>query len=268
MEEIVFTIILRALEQAVAAAAEKAITYIIRKVVDSTGRVITQLVYEYDSDGDGVNDSEEVIYTLDTVIPNLDNGYCIVNDVDKIGLGLPMYQLIDGSFISDYIDVSDPNNLPIVSGNGDGYLVDLDYDGDNDDVLVPFGADFSGDGVPDFGWLVDDDDNGVPDASPDFPFYPVGSDAYHQIVERSESLSGGIIIMSPDGSMTVYDPEGNLVREDYNEAYSLWLHDNAALDKPFSYYSVTEALLLIVALFAGVSLFGKVFKRRNYNGRH
>ena len=38
----------------------------------------------------------------------------------------------------------------------------------------------------------------------------------------------------------------------------------AALDKPFKNYSVTEALLLIVAIFAGVSLIGKLFKRRVY----
>ncbi len=267
MGEVVITVILQALEIAVEAAAEKAITYVIKKVVDSAGRVVSQLVYEFDSDGDGVNDSEEVIYTLDTLIPDLDSGYCLVNDGDLVGLGMPQYELIDGSLITDYIDTTNPFNPPVISGNTDGYLLDLDYDTEFDDVLVPLGADFTGDGLPDFGWILDEDDNGIPDASPDFPFYPAGSDEYHQIVEQSEPFGGGIIIMSPDGSMTVYDPDGNLVREDYNEAYSLWLQDNAALDKPFSFYSVSEALLLIVAISAGVSLVGKLFKRRNYNGR-
>ena len=68
--------------------------------------------------------------------------------------------------------------------------------------------------------------------------------------------------MSPDGTMTVYDPAGTLTRETYNEAYALWLKDNGALDKQFDNYSVTEALLLPVAIAAVVILLCKIFKRR------
>ncbi len=263
MEEIIITIIMTAVQKAVGYAVEHAIDYVVRKVVDAAGKVVTEIVYMVDSDGDGVGDTEQVVYTLDVMIPDFDDGYCLVNAGDDIGVGLPMYELIDGSTIGDYIDVNDPYNLPTVTGNDDGYLVDLDNDGQDDDVLIPL-PDFTGDGLPDWGWLVDDDDNGLPDASPAAPFYPIGSDEYNTIVEQQGSINGGIIIMAPDGTMSVYDPSGQLIREDYNQAYDLWLQDNAALVKPFDNFSVSEFLLLIIAAFAAFSLIGKLFKRRHY----
>ena len=71
-----------------------------------------------------------------------------------------------------------------------------------------------------------------------------------------------IIIISPDGTMTYYDEGGNITAEIADTAYSLWLSENAALDKPFANYSVSEALLLFIALGAVVGLICKGFKRR------
>ncbi len=79
------------------------------------------------------------------------------------------------------------------------------------------------------------------------------------LIERGELQ---IIVISPDGTMTIYDEAGNITAEVADNAYSLWLSENGALDKPFKNYSVTEALLLIVALGSLVGLISKIFKRR------
>lgn len=71
-----------------------------------------------------------------------------------------------------------------------------------------------------------------------------------------------IIIVSPDGTMTIYDESGNITAEVADNAYSLWLSDNGALDKHFEHYSVSEALLLFIALGSLVGLISKIFKRR------
>lgn len=265
MEEIILTIVLQGLEKALVSAAEYAVKYIIKKVIDETGRAVTQIIYEYDSDGDGENDCEEVLYTLELQIPDLNNGYCLCNDGDDIGIGLPQYVLLDGLDVVNYIDSSDLFNPPVVTGNNDGIILDLDGDGDLDDVLVPFGFDLTGDGLNDFGWIVDYDDNGIPDASPDAPFYPVGSREYHDIVEKSVGIPDpSIIVVSGDGTLTVYDMNGDITSEDCDTAYSLWVSEHGALDKPFDYYTVSEALLFLIFLGSFATLLFKVFKRRKF----
>ena len=71
-----------------------------------------------------------------------------------------------------------------------------------------------------------------------------------------------IIIVSPDGTMTIYDEGGNITAEVADNAYSLWLSENNALEKRFEHYSVSEALLLFIAVGSLVGLIGKIFKRR------
>ena len=177
MEEVVITVVIEILEKIIKDAAQKGIQWIVRKIVDSTtGRTQTQIIYQLDSDGDGVTDTEEVIYTIDTLIPDLDEGYCLCNDGYKIGLGYPELKLLDGATIGDYIDFD-----TAITGSDDGWLVDIDDDGAFDDVLVPL-PDFNGDGLGDWGWLVDEDDNGLPDVSPFSPFYEIGSDEYYEIM--------------------------------------------------------------------------------------
>lgn len=254
MEEIIITLILQAIEAALAEAAEYAIKYIIKKVVDETGRVITQIIYEYDSDGDGINDSEEILYTLNMIIPDLDSGYCLCNNGDELGLGFPQYKLLDGFEIGEYLTTD------IITGNDDGFIVDLDNDGDIDDILVPFGFDVTGDGQNDWGWIIDDDDNGFPDASPDAPFYPVGSPEYHSITEGSEGRSS-IIVVSGDGTLTVYDMDGTITAEDCDTAYSLWVSENGIMDKQMDNYSVTEGLLFLLVLISVGYFIRGLFKR-------
>lgn len=225
----------------------------IQRKIDSIGNSISQIVAVFDDDGDGVTDREEVVFEFDVSVPDLSDKFSIVNRDDEIGLGYPQLEIVSACDLPSFIDGS------TITGNDNCLLID-------DDVYCPLPLDYDGDGLPDWGRVIDEDHNGVPDAAPDAPFYPVGSDGYNQII--SEDSGKSLIIVSPDGNIAVYDPSGELQYEDYNEAYSLWLQYNSALDKPFKYYSVTEALLLIVALFAGVSLAGKLFKRRFYNGHH
>lgn len=261
MEEIVLTLLLSALETALKEAIEGAVKYVVKKVVDNTGKVVTKIVTSIDTDGDGVDDLQEDIISFDLTIPDLSNGYCLCNDGDQIGIGLPELRIIDCTEIGDYLPYDQYDTS--VTGNDHGYILDIDGDGVDDDVLIPL-PDFTGDGRSDWGWIVDNDDNGLPDVSPISPFYPVGSPEYHTIVEHSQPIQGGIVIMSADGTMSIYDPAGELTEETYSEAYQLWCKDNGALVKPFDYYTVSEALLLFVAGFAVVSLISKLFKRRHY----
>lgn len=201
-------------------AIKEGVKLIVRKIVDSFGRVSTEIYYLYDSDGDGELDSEEVIYTLDTMIPNLSDGYCLVNKGDEIGLGMPQYKILDGFEISELIDTD------IITGNDNGFIVDLDNDGEMDDILIPL-PDFTGDGYNDWGWLVDDDDNGLPDVSPFSPFYPVGSEGYTEIISR-------------------------VSEEDYT-----------IMNKPIAEYTVTEGILLIFFIAGSFTFFKRMFRRRN-----
>lgn len=222
MEDLIAQLVLQALMSALKKKLEEGINYIIRKVVDSSGNTSTQIVYELDTDGDGINDSEEIIYTLETMIPDLDSGYCLVNKGDEIGLGMPQIKLLDGADISTVIDIGSD----FITGNGDGFIVDFDGDGANDDILIPL-PDFSGDGQGDWGWLVDDDDNGLPDASPYAPFYPIGSDEYTYIVEKQSA------------------------------------EDMFIMEKPIDDYSVTEGLLALLVIFVGLNFVRGLFTRKD-----
>lgn len=252
MEGAILALIADLIAQAVYQYAE----WEIRRKFDDAGKAISEFVALFDDDGDGVADREQSIFTFDVSIPDFYNGYSLVNKDDEIGLGFPQFEIIDSLEIADRIST---RNDGVVSGNEVYYLI-------GNDVYMPLPLDYNGDGQLDWGRVVDDDHDGVPDAAPEAPFYPVGSDDFNRIISTAQQEAGekSFIIVSAEGTVSVYDPNGDLTQEDYDKAYSLWLKDNAALDKPFKNYSVTEALLLIVAIFAGVSLVGKLFKRRVY----
>ncbi len=220
MEDIIFQLILVALEKAAEEAIERGIELIIDKAVDEAGNTVTRILYEFDSDGDGINDSTETILTIDTIIPDLDDGYCLVNKDNQIGLGFPEYRILDGMDITAYIEDDS------FTASDDGFLVDYDGDGEYDDVLVPLPYDVTGDGFNDYGWLVDIDDNGLPDAADNAPFYPVGSEEYTYLVEVVKGNSG-------------------------------------IMDKPIDNYTVTEGLLLLITLMTSVYFLKSLFKRKD-----
>ena len=158
------------LEQVLQELIKQGVNYIIRKTVDALGNTVTEILYKYDSDGDGIEDAEQVIYTLDTCIPDMSEGYAIVNKGDEIGIGLPQYELVDAVDMVDRL-------VDMVTGNNNGYLI-------GDDVYVPLPFDYTGDGQLDWGRVVDEDGNGIPDASDNAPFYPVGSDGYNSFISN------------------------------------------------------------------------------------
>lgn len=109
--------------------------------------------------------------------------------------------------------------------SGDSICLDLDGDGASDEVIRPVPYDGDGDGTDDFEIIVDDDDNGIPDVSPFSPFYPIGSDDFQDIIEQHS--------------------------------------DNVpALDKSFHNYTVSEALLFLIAFCAVIGVISKIIRRR------
>ena len=71
-----------------------------------------------------------------------------------------------------------------------------------------------------------------------------------------------IIIVSPDGTITFYNSDGDVDTSTSELAHNLWAAQYGALDKPFNLYSVSESLLLVIAAAAVVFIFSKIFKRR------
>ncbi len=119
-------------------------------------------------------------------------------------------------------------------------------------------------------WRAFADEDG--DYVPDDPFNPFrewdedpgGWEPLPELPVEPEPAQISIIIVNPDGTMTIYDTAGNITEEVVDTAQSLWVSKNGALDKPFNYYSVSEALLLPVAVASVVTLFCKIFKRRKF----
>lgn len=220
MEELLMQLLLQALERALMELAEEGIKWIVKKVTDEAGRVTSQIIYMLDTDGDGVGDTEQIVYTLEHIMPDLSEGFCICNDGDEIGIGYPALRLVDASEVLPMLDPSD-----IISGSDEGFLIDLDGDGLIDEPVYPVPIDYTGDGQDDFFVVVDDDDNGLPDAAPTLPFYPIGSDGYYEIVGRED-----------EGIMT----------KDIND------------------YSVSEGLLLLLLLISAGFAVRSLFHRKEF----
>lgn len=256
--EIIGTVVIPIIEYAVKVAIEKAVEYVVRKGIDEAGRAITRIGYYLDTDGDGIEEFIE-LGCWDTLMPDFDDTFSICNDGDKIGLGMPQYQLIDGMSITDYADTLDTSNLPTITGNSQGWLMDVDFDGEKE-VVVEL-PDLTGDGFPDFGWPVDTNDDSLPDASPDGPFIEFGSEEYDKYVQQTKE-AGNIIVVSGDGSMSVYDMNGNITAEDCDTAYSLWVSKNGIMNKPIDNYTVTEGLLFIGFIVASFGFLHKIFRRK------
>lgn len=133
----------------------------------------------------------------------------------------------------------------------------------------------------------DEDDDGVPDTEePEFvedddeeisggeetsgagesgSELPTTSEPVRPPAETSQPAQtiGDIILMTPDGPIIIYTESGG---EQYDALVSRvteqWVEKYGAMDKPLHNYSVSEALLFIIAAGTVVSLFCKLFKRR------
>lgn len=118
--------------------------------------------------------------------------------------------------------------------------------------------------------FADEDEDGVPD-TPDTPWdtwdhepdewtpFPVTPP-----VETSESQTiGDVVFMTPEGIVVMYSESGGEVYDALvSRATEQWVAAYGAMDKPLHNYSVSEALLFIIAAGTVVSLFCKLFKRR------
>lgn len=210
----------------------------LRKTVDDFKNTVTEVVVTYDSDGDGENDTEEVVYKIYQTLPDYETGFCICNKGSELGLGMPMFEIIDGKEFPNLLveapapaavtsETSDAlpavvQDYPAVTGTDKYFLVDLYNDGYND-VVSP-AADITGDGINDWLVVVDNDGDGLPDASPNAAFYPVGSDGFNELVGYGD--------------------------------------DDLALTKPFAHYSVTEGLLFLLVVCSILTTLFTLFRRR------
>lgn len=98
------------------------------------------------------------------------------------------------------------------------------------------------------------------------PFDPIPNDPVIPVDPTPDTGSDlQIIIISPDGTMTIYDETGTVTVEDCDTAYSLWLSENNFLDKSFDNYSVSEGFLFLI-FFAVAAAVIKFFlgNRRMY----
>lgn len=102
------------------------------------------------------------------------------------------------------------------------------------------------------------------------PQLPVTSDSEDPVrppAETSEPapIIGDIVIITPDGPIVLY---AESCSEEYDalvsRAEAAWVDKYGAMDKPLHNYSVSEALLFIIACGTVVSLFCKLFKRRKF----
>lgn len=111
--------------------------------------------------------------------------------------------------------------------------------GDDGNTILIYGEDTDGDGTPD-------------------------TDVLEYILPQTEAtIEKSIIIMSADGTMTVYDEGGNITAEDCDTAYSLWVSENGIMDKSLDNYSVTEGLLLCVLLMGAFYFIKSLFRKKD-----
>lgn len=228
----------------------------VKRIVNDFNEFCTQI--GIDKDGNGVLDENEVLTTIKTFIPDLSNGYTLCNNGSEVGVGVPILKIVDSDDIVDWFSTHDE-----FAGTDSAVVIDIDRDGERDDICFPFNSDLTGDHVDDWVCIVDENNDGLPDAAPDAPFYPVGSPEYKEIVTEGRE-SGSIIIMSGDGTMSVYDMNGDITAEDCDTAYSLWVSENGVMDKPLDNYSVSEGMLFLILLIMSVYFVLHLFKRKDY----
>ena len=252
MEGALLAILSQLLEQAVLQYAK----WEIKRKFDEVGKSCSEFVAYFDDDGDGIAEREQSVFTFDVSVPDFYNGYALVNKGDEIGLGFPEYEIVDSTEMASRIANHNDGTITATEGY---YLLD-------NDVYLPLPIDYDGDGETDWGMVLDVDHNGVPDASEDGPFYPVGSDDYNRIISTIDQGSDGgvdLVVVSPEGEIAVYDRNGNIKEEDVDTAYATWVNKNGVMNKKLDDYSVSEGLLLLLLLISGCFFIRGLFRRKD-----
>lgn len=136
----------------------------------------------------------------------------------------------DGNIVSCY-GVDEDESGELEAGEIQGHV---SYKAEDKTVAVS--QDLNGNGVQDFQEVTDT--------------MPIGS-------------SKSTIIVSPDGTMTIYDETGAITEEDCDNAYALWVSENGIMNKSLDNYSVTEGLLLISVLSNLFFIIKSLFARKD-----
>lgn len=100
---------------------------------------------------------------------------------------------------------------------------------------------------------------------PNLPATSEPDDPVRPPSETSEPTQtiGDIVLITPDGPIVLYAESGSDGYDDLvSAAETAWVDKYGAMDKPLHNYSVSEALLFIIACGTVVSLICKLFKRR------
>lgn len=228
----------------------------VKRKLNNFGKGMSEFYAYFDDDGDGVTDREQLIFSFDASVPADYNGYAIVNNGDEIGLGFPEYEIIDANEFASRISNHNDGTITV---SDDYYIID-------NDVYLPLPVDYDLDGRNDWGMVIDENHDGIPDASPSGPFYPVGSDEYDQIINTIPKDSEGgvdLVVVSPEGEIAVYDRNGNIKAEDVDTAYATWVSKNGVMNKKLDDYSVSEGLLLLLLLISGCFFIRGLFRRKD-----
>ncbi len=138
-----------------------------------------------------------------------------------------------------------------------------------------FFRDEDGDGVPDTEepeFEEDDEEEGetggeTSGGEGEYPITPLPETSGSELPPANTSTAtqdiGKIVVITPEGPVTMYmDNDAQNYAELVSVAEERWLERYGATTKDFANYSVSEALLFIIAGCALAGLFAKIFKRR------
>lgn len=72
------------------------------------------------------------------------------------------------------------------------------------------------------------------------------------------------IMVNPDGTMVIYDSNGNITQDNCDMAYSLWVSENGIMHKKLNNYTVSEGLLALILLFTVINFVRGLFRRGDF----
>lgn len=131
-------------------------------------------------------------YEIEPVLKTIEYGFPYFPNMDiltvcedykgNLGLGCPCYFVIDGLETVEML-----HGLFAFSGSPNSLYADFNGDGVFE-MVVPLNFDVNADGINDFAWIVDMNNNGIPDASPYLPFYAEDTPEYKVLVSDNTFL--------------------------------------------------------------------------------
>ena len=121
--------------------------------------------------------------------------------------------------------------------------------------LVKKAVDAAGKAISQF--FEDKDGDGNPDS--DEPVFTLPRDETSTV---APGMSGDIVLITPDGPVVMFSDDTSHYDELCSRAAEQWAEQYGATVKPFTQFSVSEALLFIIAAISIFFFICKIFKRR------